>query len=258
MERNGVLNFERKGDIAHLTISNPPRNRLPDPVIADPVVLKGWLNQPGLRGAIITGAGNNFSEGAELRGKEFDRLDERLDCGKKSLDALEQSPVPVVAAINGACFGGGLEIALACHLRVVGSTSLLGFPEGDLGLLPGLGGTWRATQVIGLRKALPFLLSSERVTGDRAVELGLAHYSVPRQEVVNKALEVLQRMIGDKPAYVIHCIMKAIVGGITQDRKSALALESKLFLELMQAKRSDSAEEIITDGNNKQTSMASL
>ncbi len=232
--RDGIINFEKKDDIAILTISNPPGNRLPDPVFVDPEILYQHLHEEGLRGAILIGEGNNFCEGAAIDSNIPEDIYHRLNEGKRILDIIEESPIPVIAAINGACFGGGLEIALACHIRIVGTSAMLGFPEAELGIMPGLAGTLRSVEELGYSTALPFLLSSEYVSGEKAVELGIAHYVVPRQKVLGKVFEVLEKIVGDKKRKVINYIMKSVLAGKRMERKKALKLESKLVIELVE------------------------
>ncbi|WP_228778950.1 enoyl-CoA hydratase-related protein [Methylobacter sp. BlB1] len=116
---------------------------------------------------------------------------------------IEESPVPVVAAINGACFGGGLELALACHIWVLGQSAMLP--------------------------------SSEYITADKAVEIGLAHYAIPRLEVLDKAFDVLHQMLGNKSVKAINYIMKSVLAGRRMDRKSALELEAELVVELVES-----------------------
>lgn len=241
MWKSGIIEFVKEGHIGILTINNPPKNRLADPVIADPDVLRKWFGDEGLRGAILTGSGNNFSEGADLNSLEAAASDpesllRKLNRGKEALTVLKDSPVPVVAAIKGACFGGGLEIALACHIRVVADTALLGFPEAELSLLPGLGGTISSVEEITVRYALPLLLSSEMITGEKAFEIGLAQHVVQRKHVFDKAREVLENMVGDKKTHVINMIMKAVVNGQRLDKLVAQEEESRMFCELVRLK----------------------
>ncbi len=238
-DKSGIIVFQRKDDILILTISNPPRNRLPDPVFTDPDVLYTMLHEEGLRGAILAGEGKNFCEGAAIGNNIPDDLADRMREGKRILDIIEESPVPVIAAINGACFGGGLEVALACHFRVVGESSLLGFPEAELGIMPGLAGTLRSVEELGYSNALPLLLSSDYVSGEKAVEIGLAHYAVPRQEVFRKASQVLEHLIGDKTPKSINYIMMSILASKRMDRKDALELETRLVVELVEDQYND-------------------
>ncbi len=238
MERSGILEFEIDSHIAVLKINNPPKNRLSDPVIVAPEVLKKWLNTPGLRGAVLTGEGNNFSEGADLDSIQTlrtnpEEMERKLNQGKKVLSILKESPVPVMAAIKGACFGGGLEIALACHVRIAANTALFAFPEADLGILPGLGGTLYCVEEIMLNYALPFILSSEMLSGEKALELGLVQYLVPRKEVFSKAIQLLNSIVDGKETYVINTIMKAVVNGQRMDSTHALEEESRMFCDLI-------------------------
>ncbi len=240
--RSGIIDFDKQGDIAILTLRNPPRNRLPDPVFVDPDILYQHLHEQGLRGVILTGEGNNFCEGAAIDSNVPEDIHHRMNEGKRILDLIEESPVPVIAAINGACFGGGLEVALACHIRIVGASAMLGFPEAELGIMPGLAGTLRSVEELGYSHALPLLLSSEYVSGEKAVELGIAHYVVPRQKVLNKAFEVFGSILGDKKSKVINYIMKSALAGKRMERKAALELETKLVVELVEEQYKSQAQ----------------
>jgi enoyl-CoA hydratase len=139
--------------------------------------------------------------------------------GDIEVKRIEESPVLVVAAINGACFGGELELALACHIWVLGQSAMLGFPEAEL----------------DYAEALPMLLSSEYITADKAVEIGLAHYAVPRLEVLDKAFDVLHPMLDNKSVKAINYIMKFVLTGRRMDRKSSLELEADLVVELVES-----------------------
>ncbi|MCF6362168.1 MAG: enoyl-CoA hydratase-related protein [Gammaproteobacteria bacterium] len=235
-ENIGIFLYNITNNILTITINNPPRNRLPDPVFTDPDLLELYLNEPELKGAILHGDGKNFCEGAAIDNDIPMDIVERMNKGKRILDILEESPVPVIAAINGACFGGGLEIALACHIRIVGKSSLLGFPEAELGIMPGLAGTLRSVEEVGYAKALPLILSSDYVSGEKAVEIGLAHYVVPRQNVYEKAVEILDHLIKDKDSKAINYIMKSVIASKRMSRKDALELETKLVVELVESK----------------------
>ena len=161
-----------KGSVALVTIANPPVNALSAAVRAGLLDAVTTLSaDPAVRAIVITGEGKTFVAGADI--SEF---------GKPAappalpdlLSAIEASQKPIVAAVNGVALGGGLELALACHGRVVAPGARLGLPEIKLGLIPGAGGTQRLPRILGAAAAFPMMLSGEPVDAGEAVALGLA------------------------------------------------------------------------------------
>ena len=153
MEKSNIVNWDRRGEIGILTISNGKENYLPQPDFVDIEEIKKWTSEDDLKGIIITGLGRNFSAGADIENlnklsQNEDLLQEKMELGKNVLDFIENLNIPVIAAINGVCFGGGLEIALACHIRIASPKALFAFPEINHGIIPGLGGTYRLSKLI--------------------------------------------------------------------------------------------------------------
>src|SRR5262245_6388099 len=146
-----LVTRSRDGNIGIVTIDNPPVNALSPDVIAGLIAsIKALQQDQAIEAIIIHGAGKTFSAGADI--KEFGKL----TSGRKTLDQdglspmlaiLEDSPKPIVCAIHGTAFGGGLEMAMACHHRIAMPTAQVGQPEVKLGLIPGAGGTQRLPQI---------------------------------------------------------------------------------------------------------------
>ncbi|HUT75791.1 MAG TPA: enoyl-CoA hydratase-related protein [Armatimonadota bacterium] len=165
--------------VATIMVDHPPVNSLSAEVIRElrEVVARIKADR-AVKAAIITGAGRFFIAGADLReiagiadarqGAELARQGERL------LRDIELLEVPVIAAINGTCLGGGTELALACHLRIAGERSQIGQPEVNLGIIPGFGGTQRLPRVVGSARALEMILTGDPITGAEAKAAGLA------------------------------------------------------------------------------------
>lgn len=168
----GTVHYELRGDIALMTIDNPPVNPLSSGVrqgLADGV--NAALADDNVKAIILTGAGRAFIAGADI--SEFGGKAEGPslhDC----LTTMENSAKPIIAAINGTAFGGGLEVALCCHYRVIAPSAPVGLPEVKLGLLPGAGGTQRLPRLIGAEKALDFILSGDPIPGPVATQMGIA------------------------------------------------------------------------------------
>ncbi|WP_043364252.1 3-hydroxyacyl-CoA dehydrogenase NAD-binding domain-containing protein [Belnapia sp. F-4-1] len=156
----------RDGDVHVLRIANAPVNTLRTEVRAG--LLEGLKAASGAKAVVIIGSGRNFSAGAEMTEFGKPRVPPSLT---DVFDAIEASPVPVVAAIHGNALGGGLELALACHARVAAPGAQVGLPEVKRGFVPGAGGTQRLPRLIGL-EALKIIVGGEPVTAEQAVKLG--------------------------------------------------------------------------------------
>ncbi|NIJ44268.1 enoyl-CoA hydratase [Wenyingzhuangia heitensis] len=174
-----------------------------------------------VRVVIITGAGEKaFVAGANI--KEF------ASFSKKEGQELAQSghdllfnkianfSKPVIAAVNGYALGGGLELAMACHMRVASENAKLGQPEVSLGLIPGYGGTQRLTQLIGKGKAFEMILTGQMISAKEGLSLGLLNYVVSLEELMPKAIEIASKTIENSPAAIKKSIkaINAVFGNI--------------------------------------------
>ncbi|SDB70696.1 3-hydroxyacyl-CoA dehydrogenase NAD-binding domain-containing protein [Belnapia rosea] len=165
-EASQYVEHARDGDVHVLRIANAPVNTLRTEVRAG--LLDGLKAAGGAKAVVIIGSGRNFSAGAEMTEFGKPRVPPSLT---DVFDAIEASPVPVVAAIHGNALGGGLELALACHARVAAPGAQVGLPEVKRGFVPGAGGTQRLPRLIGL-DALKIIVGGEPVSAEQAVKLG--------------------------------------------------------------------------------------
>ena len=162
---------ERDGDVAVFTFDNPPVNALSQPVRAAFLeAVEALDTDPGVRAIVLAGAGRQFVAGADVR--EFDRPPAEPLLAEV-LSRLEACGKPVVAALHGATLGGGAETALACHYRCAAGDLQLGFPEVNLGLLPGAGGTVRLPRLAGWQSAFELMASGKPIGVDASIELGI-------------------------------------------------------------------------------------
>ena len=163
--------------IETLWIDNPPLNVLAQSVLES--LRDGLANlDPETRVVVVRGRGERaFSAGGDITSFRGDEANRALGI-QAVANLLETAPVPVVAAIHGYCFGGGLEVALGCDIRVAHSGAQLGFPEVGLGLLPGGGGTQRAPRLLTPGRAAWLLMSGERISAAKAAEWGLVEFVV--------------------------------------------------------------------------------
>ena len=155
-----------------------------------------------------------------------------MRAGKDLLQLIANTPLPVVAEISGACFGGGLEIALACHIRICSENALFAFPEANHGIMPGLGGTITLSKLIGPGRATQMILSGDIVNAEKALETGLVDHVVPKETLHGFTLHYLEKLTRDRDVEVIRSIMRSIHNAMNMDAGQALEEETRLFCEL--------------------------
>ncbi|KAL3674538.1 hypothetical protein V7S43_000486 [Phytophthora oleae] len=148
---------------------------------------------------------------------------------------LEQLPMPTIAAIEGAALGGGMEMALACDLRIAGAKAILGFPETSLAILPGAGGTQRASRLIGISKAKELIFTSRRLNSEAAEKVGLVDYAVPEGNAYDKALEIAREILPNGPVGV-RMAKEAIMRGSEVDIASGMAIENACYAQVVPTK----------------------
>ena len=166
-----------------------------------------------IKSAIITGSGGKaFVAGADI--SEFSGLSQQqgMALAKRGQDIffkIENSPKPVIAAVNGFALGGGCELAMACHMRIASDNAKFGQPEVNLGLIPGYGGTQRLTMLIGKGKAIELLLTGNMIDAATAFQYGLVNYVTPQDQLLTKAKEILTTINSKAPVAVTKCIIAA-------------------------------------------------
>lgn len=185
--------------------------------------------------AIITGAGEKaFCTGADLKDWAQDDLPgavvqhrDELQPGFGGITRNLEVGKPVIAAINGYCLGGGLEIALACDLRVAGEGASFGLPEGRWGLLPGGGGTQRLPRMIPPGKAMELILTGQRMSAGEALQFGLVNRVVPPQDILPTARELATAILKMGPL-AVRAARTAVRRGLEMDLADGLRLENHL------------------------------
>ncbi|WP_342472230.1 enoyl-CoA hydratase [Metasolibacillus sp. FSL H7-0170] len=198
------LNWTIDEGVAIVKIQRPPANALSRGMIAEVNELLDKVEQDdNVRVIVLHGEGRFFSAGADIKeftevssGAEFAKLAVH---GQNVFERLETFPKPVIAAIHGAALGGGLELAMGCHLRFVTEGAKLGLPELQLGLIPGFAGTQRLPRYVGFAKAAEMLFTSEPITGTEAVQWGLANQAFTDEELLPKTLEIAKKIAKKSP-----------------------------------------------------------
>ena len=186
-----------------------------------------------IRSAVITGAGPKaFVAGADI--SEFSGLS--VEAGKavaqKGIDTffkIENSPKPIIAAVNGFALGGGCELAMACHFRIAGDNAKFGQPEVNLGLIPGYGGTQRLVQLIGKGRAIEMLISGNMIDAATALQYGLVNAVVPADELLDKAKSILAVINTKAPLAVAKCIEAA--NAVFDETKNGYDIELQGFAD---------------------------
>ena len=160
---------------------------------------------------ILTGSGEKaFVAGADISEFAHFSVDEGTKLAaegqEKLFDFIENLNKPVIAAINGFALGGGLELAMACHIRIASDNAKLGLPEVTLGLIPGYGGTQRLTQLVGKGRAIEMITTADMITADKAAAIGLVNEVVPQADLITKAEEILNKIKQRAPLAVASAI----------------------------------------------------
>ena len=158
-----------------------------------------------LRVLVITGEGRAFSAGEDVRGmqglaevgtRSFRRAVRNIH---NLFDELEAIEIPVIAAINGVAAGGGLELALSCDFRIAAESAKLGFPETNVGLIPGSGGCSRLVKLVGIAKAKRLVMTGEMIPAQRALAMGLVEEVVPADQLMPRSMELARQLAGKAP-----------------------------------------------------------
>ncbi|MED6174057.1 hypothetical protein PIB30_065272 [Stylosanthes scabra] len=148
---------------------------------------------------------------------------------------LEEISIPTIAVIEGVALGGGLEMALACDIRICGDNALMGLPETGLAIIPGAGGTQRLPRLVGNAIAKEIIYTGRKINGNEALSIGLVNYCVPAGDAYSKAL-ALAREINEKGPVAIRMAKRAISEGVETDMRSGLALEEDCYDEVLNTK----------------------
>lgn len=215
MEFQHILT-EVKNHIFYLTINRPQKlNALNRSVLEEiSAAIQTATKNADVRAILITGAGEKaFVAGADISEFQNYNVEEGRELarnGQESVfNAIENCAKPVLAAINGFALGGGLELAMACHMRIASNNAKLGLPEVTLGLIPGYGGTQRLAQLIGKGKAMEMIFTADMLTAEEAEKVGLVNHVTEPSQLIAKAEEILAKVILRAPLALTSAI-KAI------------------------------------------------
>ena len=222
------LKVEQDGMVVIAAINHPPANAMGQGVLRDlDDLLNKCLNDESVRVIILTGTGEKlFSAGADIT--EFADLQKgkipKYD-GNEIYFKIENYPKVIIAAIQGGAYGGGLELACCCHLRIMSESATLGLPEVKLGLNPGWGGTQRLPRIIGMTKALELMLTGDFMPAKEAATLGLLNKVVPKDRVLEEAKALAKKLAAGAPLAQREIMKAAKLGMEASLREGVLVIE---------------------------------
>ncbi|MFB9994025.1 enoyl-CoA hydratase/isomerase family protein [Deinococcus oregonensis] len=227
------VQLDQHGPIAVLSIARPKAlNALNGDTLSEiSQAIELMIENAEIGALIITGSGDRaFVAGADI--SEFSNIDgvyagrELSLSGQDVMHQVSSLPIPVIAAINGFALGGGLELALACDIRVASPTARLGLPEVSLGLIPGFGGTQRLSRLIGMGRALDMMLTARQVKAEEALMMGLVNYVA--DDPLMKAREVAEQILKNAPI-ALSLVKEAVRRGLDTTLEGGMEIEADLF-----------------------------
>jgi len=232
------IRTEVEDRVATLTIDHPPVNSFNTEVIGElDEAVDELLADDAVKAVVITGGGTNaFVAGADI--PEIKKMLEQegglkmaAEAGHTLFTKIERATKPVIAAIDGFCLGGGMELAMACHMRICSDRTRLGQPEINLGIIPGWGGTQRLPRLVGRGKAIELILTGDMIRAQEAYSIGLVNKVVPAGAVVKEA-RGLARKIASKSRLPTAAALRAIDTGLRSSLEEGLKVEMDEFVGL--------------------------
>lgn len=231
-----LIQVAREDRLAVVTINRPPVNALNQDVLNDLEAAFDELAKDETVGAVIvTGGGDKaFVAGADIA--EFPKLNsangEKLSLrGQQVFQKIADFPAPVIAAVNGFALGGGMELALACDIRVVAENAKVGLPEVTLGIFPGYAGTQRLPRMIAAGKAKELIFTGAMIDATEAYRIGIADHLTPAGEALNKAREVAAKILKAGPV-AVRLAKQAVNKGLDQTLDEGQKTEAAFFARL--------------------------
>ena len=210
------LLVENRERILYITINRESKlNALNKATLAElHDVITSTSHDEEVGGIIITGAGQKaFVAGADISEFADFNADEGRELARegqsKVFDVIQNHSKPIIAAINGFALGGGLELAMACHIRVASSSAKMGLPEVSLGLIPGYGGTQRLTELIGKGRAMEIILTADMINAADAFRIGLINHLFEPEDLLARASELMKKIMTRSP-FAVGCAIRAI------------------------------------------------
>lgn len=233
----GEVFEEERGAILFVRLERPTKRNALTRAMLERLdeVFAGVAARRNLRAVILSGAGTDFCAGtdiAELEGMSEADARRKAARGQEVCDRIELCDTPVIAAVQGAAAGGGCELALACHLRVISSEARFSLPEARLGVIPAYGGTQRLARAVGAGRALSAMLARDEIEAAEALRLGLVNRVVEPARLIDEAAALAQSVIDHAAPLAARACLQAVTRGARLSLEEALRLEAELFARL--------------------------
>lgn len=234
MAKHQQIQIERQDDQAVVMVARPEKlNALNAATIGElQDAFQELAADDQVRGVIVTGSGEKaFVAGADIGELAKMNALSGIETSRRGQDVfrfIERLSKPVIAAVNGYALGGGLELALACHLRLAADNARFGLPEVTLGIIPGYGGTVRLPRLVGRGRALQMILTGAMIDANEGLRIGLVNRVLPREELLTTAHDLLGEILKNGPVAVAKAL-EAVDRSYDHTVEDALALEANLF-----------------------------
>lgn len=232
-----MVRWEHREKIAIIILNRPEAaNALSKQLLSElKQLLQTIKGQNEIQTVIITGSGPFFCAGADLKerkGMDEEEVKQAVQQIRSIINEVENVPQPTIAAINGAAMGGGLELALACDIRIAAQDAKLGLTETSLGIIPGAGGTQRLPRLIGKGRAKELIFAARKISGAEAETLGLVEYAVEAERVLEKAFELAKEFVENAPLSLRQAKI-AVNKGMETDIMTGLKIEELAYNALL-------------------------
>ncbi len=232
-----MLNVNITDGIGVLTINNPPLNSLPGELLKSlEQSFEELAKNKSVKVVILTGSGKAFAIGVDIDAlvgcASAEEASNISRVAQEALMKIEQCPKPVIAAISGFCMGGGLELALSCHMRFASDRSIFGMPELRFGLIPAFGGSYRLPATLGTGRALQMILSSEKINSQEAKSLGIENDVFPADTMMEKVRGIASKMTNFSSASMrmaINAVLSARFAGMKETMDTESSNIGKLY-----------------------------
>ena len=232
-----VIKTTLEDHIAIITINRPEAYNAMNPDVIESLEnqINEFINDDNVGVIILTGAGDKaFVAGADIKRMNEMTQKEALEFGKSGQHltlTIENSPKPIIAAVNGFALGGGCEISLACHIRVASESAQFGQPEVLLGILPGWGGTQRLPRIVGIGLANELIATGRRISAQEAKDIGLVNHVVEQDKLIQKCKDISIEILKNGPNAIAKSL-QCIRYGIGRNLDEGLKFEVKAFSSL--------------------------
>jgi enoyl-CoA hydratase/carnithine racemase len=228
--------IEVVGEICQINLDNEAQNYLTSPEFISPSELSEIINNRKCKAILVKGTGRHFSAGADkenlFKMAMENILDAEISKGHSLFQLIRSFYLPIIACIEGACFGGGLEIALLADVKFASKKAMFAFPESNIGLMPGLGGIFETARITGKANTLDVVLRGDVVSADEALDLNLIDYLVDERTTYEHGIRMAKRLVQSRDMEVIKAVVESVRNSSSLEYEEAMERETELFCKL--------------------------